>query len=60
VNEEGLGIAGSANELFYLSEEKGVLDRNITERMVRAVGFRRLLVHEYSKADVDRLPGGAA
>ncbi len=53
VNEEGLGIAGSINELFYLLEERRILDRDLTERMVRAVGFRNLLVHEYGKVDLD-------
>ena len=53
VNEEGLGIAGSLNELFYLLEERGILDHDLTERMVRSVGFRNLLVHEYGKVDLD-------
>jgi uncharacterized protein YutE (UPF0331/DUF86 family) len=53
VNEEGLGIAGSVNELFYLLQERGILDHDLTERMVRPVGFRNLLVHEYGKVDLD-------
>jgi uncharacterized protein YutE (UPF0331/DUF86 family) len=53
VNEEGFGIAGSANELFYLIEEKGLLNPDLTERMVRSVGFRNILVHEYSKVDLE-------
>lgn len=53
VNEEELGIAGSVNELFYLLQERGILNRDLTERMVRAVGFRNLLVHEYGKVDLE-------
>jgi uncharacterized protein YutE (UPF0331/DUF86 family) len=53
VNEEGPGIAGSINELFYLLEERRILDRDLTERMVRAAGSWNLLVHEYGKVDLD-------
>ncbi len=53
VSEEGLGVAGSTNEIFYLLEEAGYIDRELTEKMVRAVGFRNLVVHEYGKVDLE-------
>lgn len=53
VSEEGLGIAGSTNELFYLLEERGFIGTDLAERMVRAVGFRNLVVHEYGKVDLE-------
>lgn len=52
VSEEELGIAGSTNELFYLLEEKHVIDPSLSERMVQAVGFRNLIVHEYGKVSL--------
>jgi len=52
VSEEGLGVAGSTNELFYFLEDRGFIGRDLTERMVRAVGFRNLVVHEYGKVDL--------
>ena len=52
VSEEGLGIAGSTNELFYFLEENGVINALLTEKMTRAVGFRNLLVHEYIGLDL--------
>ena len=53
VSEEGLGVAGSTNELFYLLEDRGIIDRGLTEKMVRAVGIRNLVVHEYGKVDLE-------
>jgi uncharacterized protein YutE (UPF0331/DUF86 family) len=53
VAEEGLGVAGSTNELFYLLEEQGYIGQELTEKMIRAVGFRNLIVHEYGKLDLE-------
>ncbi|MFH7321135.1 DUF86 domain-containing protein [Desulfurivibrio sp. D14AmB] len=53
VSEEGLGAAGSTNELFYLLEDKGLIEPELTEAMVKAVGFRNLVVHEYGKIDLE-------
>lgn len=53
VAEEGLGVAGSTNELFYLLEEQGHIGQELTEKMIRAVGFRNLIVHEYGKLDLE-------
>ena len=37
---------------FYLLEENTSIDSGLTERMVQAVGFRNLIVHEYGKPDL--------
>ena len=55
ISEEGFGVAGSTNEMFYLLEENGYLDRDITEKMVKAVGFRNLIVHEYGQIDLKQV-----
>jgi uncharacterized protein YutE (UPF0331/DUF86 family) len=31
ISDEGLGVPGSASEMFYLLEENGYLNNNITE-----------------------------
>ena len=54
ISDEGLGVPGSTNEMFYCLEENGYIDRQLTEKMVRAVGFRNLVVHEYGKLDLQR------
>ena len=53
VAEQGLGVAGSTNELFYLLEEQGYISQQLTEKMVQAVGFRNLVAHEYGKLDLE-------
>ncbi len=41
--------------MFYLLEENKYLDHIITEKMVRAVGFRNLIVHEYGKINLKQV-----
>ena len=55
ISEEGLGVPGSASEMFYLLEENGYLNMQLTEKMIKAVGLGNLIVHEYDKIDLNRL-----
>jgi len=55
VSEEGYGVPGSANDMFYLLEENGLLAYEATEKMVKAVGMRNLMVHEYGKINLDQI-----
>jgi len=55
ISDEGLGVPGSANEMFYLLEENGYLGGELTEKMVKAVGFRNLIVHEYGKIELEQV-----
>ncbi len=55
ISEEGFGVPGSNNEMLYILEEKGYLDIKITEKMVRAIGFRNLIVHEYGKIELKQV-----
>ena len=55
ISEKGWGIPGSTNEMFYLLEENDFLNRDLTEKLVKCVGFRNLLVHAYSRIEVDRV-----
>ena len=55
ISAEGLGVPGSASEMFYLLEENGFLSQELTEKMIKAVGLRNLIVHEYTKIDLKRL-----
>lgn len=52
ISEKGFGVAGSTNEMFYLLEENGYIETELTEKMVRAVGFRNLIVHEYARVEM--------
>ena len=52
MSAQGSSVPGSVNEMFYFLEESGLLPANLVETMVKAVGFRNLLVHEYGKLDL--------
>ena len=55
ISEEGLGVPGSVSEMFYTLEENEFLSAEMTEKMIKAVGFRNLMVHEYGKIDLKRV-----
>jgi len=55
VSEEGYGVPGSTSEMFYFLEDNGIVEKALTEKMVRAIGFRNLIAHEYEKIDVERV-----
>ena len=55
VSDEGYGMAGSMNEFFYILQERGILPDDLVERMVQAVGFRNLCVHEYARLDLEKV-----
>jgi uncharacterized protein YutE (UPF0331/DUF86 family) len=48
-------MPGSTSEMFYLLEENGYLDHAITEKMIKAVGFRNIMVHEYGRIDLKQV-----
>ena len=55
VSEEGYGVPGRSNELFYLLEEHNLIDRPLTEKMVQAIGLRNLIAHEYGTIDLEKI-----
>ncbi len=55
ISDEELGMVGSTNEMFYILEENNYIDRDLSENMVAAVGFRNLIVHEYGKVDLKQV-----
>lgn len=55
ISEEGLGVPGSTTEMFYLLEKQGYLNQDLTGTMVKAVGFRNLIVHEYGKIELEQV-----
>ncbi|BBO67301.1 hypothetical protein DSCA_12310 [Desulfosarcina alkanivorans] len=53
VSDEGYGVPGSSNEMFYMLEENGLLENDLSEKMVKAIGLRNLIVHEYGKLNLN-------
>jgi len=55
ISDEELGVAGSTNEMFYMLQENGYLAPELAEKMIAAVGFRNLIVHEYGNVDLKKV-----
>ena len=55
ISEEGFGVPGSTTEMFYVLEKNGYLDSSLTQKMLKAVGFRNLIVHEYGKIELEQV-----
>jgi len=53
IADEGWGIAGSISEIFYILEDRGVLKRDLVEKIVSMTGFRNILIHEYEEVNLD-------
>jgi uncharacterized protein YutE (UPF0331/DUF86 family) len=41
--------------MLYILEKNGYLDNDLTKKMVKAVGFRNLIVHEYGKIELEQV-----
>ncbi|HIE32416.1 MAG TPA: DUF86 domain-containing protein [Methanosarcinales archaeon] len=48
---KGMGRAEEYRGMFYLLREKGVIEKNLAERLGEMAGFRNLLVHIYGDVD---------
>jgi len=55
ISDEGLGVAGSTSEIFYILQENGYIDAQLTEKIITAVGFRNLVAHEYGNLDLAKV-----
>ncbi len=55
ISEESFGVPGSTTEMLYILAKNGYLDNDLTQKMVKAVGFRNLIVHEYGKIELEQV-----
>jgi uncharacterized protein YutE (UPF0331/DUF86 family) len=55
VSDEEMGLAASTHDFFYLLADSGVITRGFAEEMIKAVGFRNLVAHEYAKLDLEKV-----
>lgn len=55
ISEEGYGVPGGTNEMFYMLEENRCINTALAEKMVKAVGFRNLIVHEYGRIELKKV-----
>ncbi|MCU0597589.1 MAG: DUF86 domain-containing protein, partial [Desulfobacterota bacterium] len=40
---------------FYTLQENGYIPEDVADKMVAAVGFRNLVVHEYTRVDLEEV-----
>ncbi len=55
VAEERLGEPQRRRETFALLARAGWIDRELSEKLQRMVGFRNVLVHEYDDVDLAKV-----
>lgn len=51
LSDQDTPVPASMSEAFECLSEREIISKNISERMVKAVGFRNILVHAYTKVD---------
>ncbi len=52
---EGLGLPDNLKDNFLFLQKAGVIQEDLTKRMVAMTGFRNIAVHEYQEVDVGML-----
>lgn len=52
VADEGWGVVDKARDLARLFRENDIIDSDIEQRWTQMIGFRNILVHDYT--DIDR------
>ncbi|OYT52868.1 MAG: hypothetical protein B6U72_07280 [Candidatus Altiarchaeales archaeon ex4484_2] len=55
ISKEGLGKPESYREVIQILGENNIIPKEFAEKFAPAAGFRNILVHAYSKIDVDEL-----
>ena len=55
ISDEGMGVAGSTSEIFYILQENDFIDAQLTEKIITAVGFRNLVAPEYGNLDLAKV-----
>lgn len=55
VASEGLGLSETIRDNFKLLDNGGIINEDLTHKMVSMVGFRNIAIHEYQASDKDIL-----
>ena len=51
VSDENWGVPGSFSDIFYKLEEHEIIPTSLVESLIKMVGFRNLIVHQYEDID---------
>lgn len=55
ISSENMGSPSDYGEIFSILAEKGVIDDNQTEKLVKMAGFRNVLIHEYRDILIEKV-----
>lgn len=55
IADKGLGLPTELRDYFVLLEKNKLIDKDLSVRLQKMVGFRNIAVHEYSMIDPDIL-----
>lgn len=55
ISDQGLGVVDELKDNFLLLEKNKIVDKILSKRLQKMVGFRNIAVHDYSALDVDVL-----
>jgi uncharacterized protein YutE (UPF0331/DUF86 family) len=55
VADEGWAVPQSHGEVFAMLGDRGVIDRELAQRLRAAAGLRNLIAHQYGVLDIERL-----
>jgi len=51
ISYRGFRKPTSLNESFYILQEENILDEKLTNNLIKMVGFRNVVAHDYEKID---------
>ena len=52
IKTQKMGIPTASSESFVLLAEKGVIDRDLSQKLANMVHFRNTIVHQYQNMDI--------
>jgi uncharacterized protein YutE (UPF0331/DUF86 family) len=52
ISDAGWGIPGSQSDLFEILSQNKIITKALSQRMIKMIGFRNRIVHEYEKIDL--------
>jgi uncharacterized protein YutE (UPF0331/DUF86 family) len=52
ISDSEWGVPGSQSDIFEILEQNKIISRQLSQRMIKMVGFRNRIVHEYEKIDL--------
>ena len=52
ISDSGWEVPSSQAEIFEILAQKGIIQKQLSKKMIKMVGFRNRIIHEYEKVDL--------